>query len=193
MQDKEAFTGRNCHSCHFGNYSSLGRFASLRQPEERCYRSRHLEVDLHHVIHHVPPSTGASDQASQELSLIFQTGDLNFAYVTSILRECTDAIKADGKEVCYSLREEWPSYTPALGEFTEEDANQANELAAAHCSNLLDNVADRFPEPDILAASLIRIVCRVILLSANCTATHRLLRYIQRSVVCSPTPNQLSA
>ena len=87
----------------------------------------------------------------KNMSLIFQTGDLNFAHVTSSLRECTDAIEADGREVCDSLREQWPSYIPSLGEFNEEDANQANELAAMYCSNMLDNLAVRFPEPDMLA------------------------------------------
>ena len=90
----------------------------------------------------------------KKLCLIFQSGDLNCSQITSELYECVEGIKElqDGAEVCKSLRSSWYKYQSDLGEFTDSDAQMAKQLASEYCLKLIDNLHDRFPQPELITA-----------------------------------------
>ena len=90
----------------------------------------------------------------KKLCLIFQSGDLNCSQITSELYECVEGIKElqDGAEVCKSLRSSWYKYQSDLGEFTDSDAQMAKQLVSEYCLKLIDNLHDRFPQPELITA-----------------------------------------
>lgn len=91
------------------------------------------------------------------LSLIFQGDQLNFAQVSASVACCNNAITGvrEDQVVVANLERDWHLFADELGELSEKDRESTKRLTTAYCNALLDNLKDRFPEPEIVSAFII--------------------------------------
>ena len=91
------------------------------------------------------------------LSLIFQGGKLNFFQVSTSVTWCNDAITRirDDQVVIADLESDWHRFAEELGELGDRDRESTKRMTVAYCNSLLDNLKDRFPEPEVVSAFII--------------------------------------
>lgn len=67
---------------------------------------------------------------------------------------CNDAIThiQDDQTVATNLGGDWHRFVDKLGDFSSKDREATNHLTIKYCDALLDNLKDRFSEPEIVSA-----------------------------------------
>ena len=92
------------------------------------------------------------------LCLLFQDGNFNFSHVKSTLTECIQGISnlERSGEVVKAVEEEWSNISIILPDNEKllqgSDINKIKELTTKYCKALIDNINERFPEPETLFA-----------------------------------------
>ena len=93
-----------------------------------------------------------------ELSLIFQTGDLNFSQIPASLQICRNRIGEVSQtgSASATLENEWQKYVPFLNgdhrTLSKDDICFMDGLTWEYCTALLQSLRHRFPEPEVLGA-----------------------------------------
>jgi len=100
-----------------------------------------------HIMHHAVSQL-------KSLSLVFQSGELNFSHIQPSLEECEWTFErySDGIEIWSEIKSAWHRYENQIGSLVEKDELFVKSVCNKYFSLLIDSIYERFPDCELLSA-----------------------------------------